>query len=65
MSYTERFIHKEKIMLAKIQGKKTYIVAALAAAGAVAQAFGYTIPEYVWILLSAAGLGAVRAAVGR
>lgn len=52
-------------MLAMIQGKKTYIVAALAAAGAVAQAFGYTIPEYVWILLSAAGLGAVRDAIGR
>lgn len=48
-----------------IKGKKTYIVAALAAAGAVAQAFGYVIPEYVWILLSAAGLGAVRNAVGR
>jgi hypothetical protein len=47
------------------QGKKTYIVAVLAAAGAVAQAFGYEIPQYVWILLSAAGLGAVRNAVGR
>lgn len=47
------------------KGKKTYIVAALAAAGAVAQAFGYEVPEYVWILLSAAGLGAVRNAVGR
>ena len=52
-------------MLAMMQGKKTYIVAALAAAGAVAQAFGYVIPEYVWILLSAAGLGAVRDAIGR
>ena len=48
-----------------LNGKKTYVVAALAAAGAVAQAFGYAIPEYVWILLSAAGLGAVRNAVGR
>lgn len=52
-------------MLAMMQGKKTYIVAVLAAAGAVAQAFGYTVPEYVWIILSAAGLGAVRSAVGR
>ena len=50
-------------MLGKINGKKTYMVAALAAAGAVAQAFGYEIPEYVWILLSAAGLGAVRQSI--
>ena len=46
-----------------LKGKKTYIVAVLAAAGAAAQAFGYVIPEYVWILLSAAGLGAVRNAI--
>jgi hypothetical protein len=48
-----------------LEGKKTYIVAALAAAGAVAQAFGYVIPEYVFILLGAAGFGAVRSAIGR
>lgn len=48
-----------------LEGKKTYIVAALAAAGAVAQAFGYVIPEYVFILLGAAGFGSVRAAIGR
>lgn len=47
-------------MLNIIKGKKTYLVCALAAAGAVAQALGYVIPEYIWILLSAAGLGAVR-----
>ena len=50
-------------MLGKLNGKKTYMVAALAAAGAIAQAFGYVVPEYVWILLSAAGLGAVRQAI--
>ena len=44
----------------KLAGKKTYLVAILAAAGAVAQAFGYSIPEWVWPLLGAAGLGAVR-----
>ena len=48
-----------------LAGKKTYIVAALAAAGAVAQALGYVIPEYVFILLGAAGFGAVRNAIGR
>lgn len=52
-------------MLSKLRGKKTYIVAVLAAAAAAAAALGYPIPEYVWPLLGAAGLGAVRSAVGR
>ena len=52
-------------MLSVLNGKKTYIVAALAAAGAVAQALGYEIPEYVFILLGAAGFGSVRQAIGR
>lgn len=56
---------KENDMKTFLEGKKTYIVAALAAAGAVAQAFGYVIPEYVFILLGAAGFGSVRAAIGR
>lgn len=46
-----------------LKGKKTYMVAVLAAAGAVAQAFGFVVPEPVWILLSAAGLSAVRRAI--
>lgn len=46
-----------------LKGKKTYIVALVAAACAAAQVFGYTIPEFVWPLLGAAGLGAVRNAV--
>lgn len=50
-------------IITKINGNKTYAVAVLAAAAAVAQAFGYTIPEYVWTLLGAAGLGSVRHAV--
>ena len=50
-------------MLAIMKGKKTYIVAVLAAAGAVAQVLGYHIPEFVWPLLGAAGLGAVRSAI--
>jgi hypothetical protein len=52
-------------IIAKINGNKTYIVAALAGVAAVAQALGYTVPEYVWTLLGAAGLGAVRHAVGK
>ena len=65
LSYHGPIIRKEFTMLAKLQGKKTYIVAVLAAAGAVAQALGYVIPEYVFILLGAAGFGAVRSAIGR
>lgn len=52
-------------MLSRLKGKKTYIIAALAGAGAVAQALGYVIPEYVFILLGAAGFGTVRSAIGR
>jgi hypothetical protein len=48
-----------------INGKKTYIVAVIAAATAVAQALGFTIPEWVYTLEVAAGLGAVRIAIGK
>lgn len=49
--------------MAFLQGKKTYLIAAVAAAGAAASALGYTIPEWAWLLVNAAGLGAVRAAI--
>ena len=46
-----------------LTGKKTYIVAFVAALLAAAQALGYVIPDYVYVLLSAAGLGSFRAAI--
>lgn len=49
--------------MAFLQGKKTYLIAAVAAAGAAASALGYPVPEWAWLLLNAAGLGAVRAAI--
>ncbi len=52
-------------MLNKLAGKKTYLVAALAAVAAAGSALGYNIPEWAWLLLNAAGLGAVRSAIGR
>ena len=52
-------------MLSFLKGKKTYIAAGLAGAAAVAQALGHPVPEYVFVLLGAAGLGSVRAAIGR
>ena len=52
-------------MLNAMQGKKTYIVAVLAAAAAAASALGHPVPDWAWMLLNAAGLGAVRSAIGR
>lgn len=50
-------------ILTFLDGKKTYITAALIGIGAAATALGYSIPEWVWMLLSALGLGSVRAAI--
>ena len=46
-----------------LQGKKTYIVAAVAASTAAAQALGVTIPDFVYTIEAALGLGALRVAV--
>ena len=46
-------------------GKKTFIIAAIAGATAVAQALGYTVPEWVYTLEAALGLGAVRIAISK
>ncbi len=54
-----------KAILAAIDGKKTYIVAGLIGLGATAQALGYHIPERIWQLLGAAGLGTVRSALNK
>ena len=46
-----------------LKGKKTYIVALVAALLAAAQVLGFSIPFYIYTLLSAAGLGSLRVAV--
>lgn len=46
-----------------INGKKTYIVAALTGVAIVVQAFGIVIPEVVWQMLAVLGLGAIRSAL--
>ena len=46
-----------------LQGKKTYIVAILIGIFAAAQSMGYVIPEYVFAILGALGLGAVRSGI--
>jgi len=48
-----------------LQGKKTYLVALLVGAGAIAISLGYAIPAWVWPVLGALGLGAVRSAVDK
>jgi len=46
-----------------LDGKKTYIVAILTGIAGVLTAFGIVIPELVWAILGALGLGAVRDAI--
>lgn len=52
-----------KSILDYINGKKTYIVAALTGVAIVVQAFGIVIPEVVWQMLAVLGLGAIRSAL--
>jgi hypothetical protein len=48
-----------------LQGKKTYVVAFLAAATAGAQALGYHVPNWVYMLEGALGLATVRVAISK
>lgn len=43
-----------------LKGRKTYIVAVLIGIAACLNALGIVIPEYVWLVLNALGLGAIR-----
>lgn len=50
-----------------LDGKKTYIVALIAAGITFAQAMGYPVPnlETIYALLGAAGLGTLRDAISK
>lgn len=50
-------------ILGFLKGKKTYIVAILIAFTGALNYLGTNIPDYVWLLLNALGLGAVRDAL--
>ncbi len=50
-------------MLAILEGKKTYILAFLGAALALAQAFGVIIPEWAIPVIGFLGLGTARSAI--
>lgn len=52
-------------MFAAIEGKKTYIIAFVGAAIALAQAFGVQIPEPVVTVLAFLGIGTLRAGVAK
>jgi hypothetical protein len=49
--------------LEMIKGKKTYIVATVAAALAFANVMGWPVPDFVFELLAAAGLATIRSAI--
>ncbi|HOY10613.1 MAG TPA: hypothetical protein PLB05_11150 [Candidatus Omnitrophota bacterium] len=46
-----------------LNGKKTYIIAAGIGVTACLSALGIVIPEWVWLVLNALGLGAIRDAI--
>jgi len=46
-----------------LKGKKTFIVAILVGIAAALEIYGIKIPEFVWPILGALGLGAVRSAI--
>lgn len=48
---------------ALLQGRKTYITAIIVGVVAALNFAGIIIPEWVYIILSALGLGAVRSAI--
>ena len=52
-------------LLALLDGKKTYLVAVLIGVGAVLQTLGIIVPDVVWPILGALGLGAVRDALNK
>jgi hypothetical protein len=54
------FINKVKAFL---DGKKTYIIAIIGGILGLLTACGIVIPEYVYVILGALGLGTLRAAV--
>lgn len=57
--------NKESPMLKFLTGKKTYIIAILIAVGGILEAFGISIPTYVWPILGGLGFGAVRAGINK
>lgn len=47
-----------------LDGKKSYIISIIAGILGILTAMGHPTPEWVYIILGAFGLGAVRSAIG-
>lgn len=52
-------------MLEAISGRKTYIIAFVGAAVALAEAFGVAIPPQVYAVLAFLGIGTLRAGIAK
>ena len=50
-------------VLSFLSGKKTYLIAIVAAATAAAEAMGFTIPDWIYPMEAALGIGALRVAI--
>jgi hypothetical protein len=48
-----------------LEGKKTYLTAIVTALFGAAQALGYEIPQWIYAVLGALGLGTLRAGLNR
>ncbi len=48
-----------------LQGKKTYLVALLVGIGAALKVLGIDVPEWIYPILGALGLGAIRSSIGK
>lgn len=48
-----------------LKGKKTYIISFVVAVLAGLTYYGIVIPEYVWMILAAAGLGTIRDSIAK
>ncbi len=57
------FLRRKQMIKKFLEGKKTYIVAIATLIGGILVSQGIAIPEYVWAILAALGLGAVRAGI--
>ncbi len=60
-----KLIDKIKAIWTYLDGKKTYIVAILIAVIALLNASGVVLPNWIWLLLSSFGLGALRHGVSK
>lgn len=52
-------------LIGALSGYKTYLTVAAIAGTAIAKAMGWDVPDWLWAVYGAAGLGSVREAVSK